>query len=130
MVEPSSGKERGDEFIVHLTACQNRLYAYVFSLLPDRERRRDVLQETNLVLWRKSDQFMAGTDFGAWACKVAYFEVLAERRRLRQGSTLVRRLCCWSNCRTRQFPSSRIWTIEPPHSRNASGGSVHLNVTL
>ena len=38
MVEPSSGKERGDEFIVHLTACQNRLYAYVFSLLPDRER--------------------------------------------------------------------------------------------
>lgn len=81
MVKPSSGHNAGDEFIVRLTDCQNRLYAYILSLLPDPERARDVLQETNVVMWRKADQFTAGTSFDAWACKIAHFEVLAERRR-------------------------------------------------
>ena len=81
MANPTSGHDSGDEFIVRLTDCQNRLYAYILSLLPDSERARDVLQETNVVLWRKVDQFVAGTSFEAWACRIAYFEVLAERRR-------------------------------------------------
>lgn len=81
MVDTSSVQNRGDRFIVELTKCQNRLYAYILSLLPDRERAHDVLQETNLVMWRKADQFEDGTSFHAWACKIAYFEVLAERRR-------------------------------------------------
>lgn len=70
-----------DEFVRNLTACQNRLYVYILALLPNPDRARDVLQETNVVLWRKADQFQPGTSFQAWACKVAYFEVLSERRR-------------------------------------------------
>lgn len=53
------------------------LYAYIRSLLPDSEAVQDVLQETNLVLWRRSEEFEPGTNFVAWACKVAYFQVLA-----------------------------------------------------
>ncbi|MEQ8847422.1 sigma-70 family RNA polymerase sigma factor [Botrimarina sp.] len=70
-----------DEFVRRLTECQNRLYVYILALLPDPDRARDVLQETNVVLWRKADQFEPGTSFQAWACKVAYYEVLTERRR-------------------------------------------------
>ena len=42
------------------------------------------MQETNLVLWQKFDQFQIGTDFRAWACKIARFEVFnhwADERR-------------------------------------------------
>ncbi len=67
--------------MLQLTSCQNRVYAYILSLLPDPERAHDVLQETNLLAWRKADQFKQGTNFCAWACKIAFYEVLAERRR-------------------------------------------------
>lgn len=76
--------ERRDEFIVHLTAAQASLWAYVFSLLPDHVAAQDVLQETNLTLWRKAADFQPGTNFLAWACQVAYFHVLGHRRRLRR----------------------------------------------
>ncbi|MEO0529293.1 MAG: sigma-70 family RNA polymerase sigma factor [Planctomycetota bacterium] len=77
-----------DEFIRQITAFQNRLYVYILALLPDPERARDVLQETNVVLWRKASQFEPGTSFLAWACKVAYYEVLSERRRLGRDKLL------------------------------------------
>ncbi|MCA9013773.1 MAG: RNA polymerase subunit sigma-70, partial [Planctomycetaceae bacterium] len=69
--------EETESFVQLLTAHQSVLYAYIRSLLPDIEAVQDVLQETNLVLWRRSEEFEAGTNFVAWACKVAYFQVLA-----------------------------------------------------
>ena len=56
---------------------QLRLRAFVRSLVPNHASADDVLQETNLVLWRKSDQFTLGTDFAAWACKIAWLQVRA-----------------------------------------------------
>lgn len=75
----ATGKPTND-FIRHITASQNRLYAYILSLLLDLDAAEEVLQRTNLVLWEKAGEFEPGSDFGAWACKVAYFEVLAYRR--------------------------------------------------
>ncbi len=69
-----------DEFVLLVIGAQNRLFAYIYSLLLDRERARDVLQQTNLVLLEKEHQFTPGTNFVAWASKVAFYEVLAERR--------------------------------------------------
>jgi len=34
-----------------------------------------------MVLLRKQGEYVPGTDFGAWACRVAYFEVLALRKK-------------------------------------------------
>ncbi len=58
-------------------ACQDRVYTYTRTLLPNAENARDVLQETNIVLWRKRNEFKPGTDFVAWACKVAYYQALS-----------------------------------------------------
>ncbi|QDT88660.1 sigma-70 family RNA polymerase sigma factor [Gimesia algae] len=69
-----------EQFVQLLTAHQSKLYAYIRSLLPDSQAVQDVLQETNLVLWRRSEEFEAGSNFVAWACKVAYFQVLAYYR--------------------------------------------------
>jgi RNA polymerase sigma-70 factor (ECF subfamily) len=70
------------EFVRLLTVAQGPVYGYVLTLLPDRSRARDLLQETNITLWKKAATFQEGTNFNAWACKVAYFHVLAFRRKM------------------------------------------------
>jgi RNA polymerase sigma-70 factor, ECF subfamily len=65
------------EFVYQLTDWQNRLFGYLVTLLANPHDARDVLQETNLVLWRKVDDFQPGTDFGAWARRCAYYQALA-----------------------------------------------------
>ena len=70
---------------------------YIHALLPDSNRARDVLQETNLVLWRKRDECRDPTAFVPWARRVAKFQVLASlrdhgRERLRFDPELVERL--------------------------------------
>lgn len=65
------------EFVYQLTDWQGRLYGYLMTLLGNPDDARDVLQETNVVLWRKIDEFESIRDFGAWARKCAYFQALA-----------------------------------------------------
>jgi RNA polymerase sigma-70 factor (ECF subfamily) len=72
---------RGDSFVLEMIEAQNRLYAYVLSLVLDRERAKDVVQQTNLVLLEKQSDYQPGTDFFAWVSRVAFYEVLADRRR-------------------------------------------------
>lgn len=82
-------KEATAEFIQLLTTHQSRLYAYAFSLLGNREQAQEVMQETNIILWRKADQFQLGTNFGAWMMKIAYYQVLEHRRKLNRQALFV-----------------------------------------
>lgn len=69
-----------DEFVKLLTSCQSGLYACILSLMPDRIAAQDILQETNLTLWHKADDFEPGTNFMAWASRIARYHVLNFRR--------------------------------------------------
>ena len=77
------------EFIQLLTKNQSRLFAYVLSLLGNRQQAEDVMQETNMILWRKQDQFKLGTNFGAWMLKVAYYQVMDHRRKQNKQALFV-----------------------------------------
>ena len=68
-----------DEFVTLLTGAQRRIWAFVCTLVVDRADVEDVIQETNLALWKMADQFEPGTDFVAWACRIAHFRVLRQR---------------------------------------------------
>jgi RNA polymerase sigma-70 factor (ECF subfamily) len=81
--------ETSAEFIQLLTSNQSRLFAYTLSMLGDRQQAQDVMQETNMILWRKADQFRLGTNFGAWMLKVAYLQVVAHRRKLNRQAMFV-----------------------------------------
>ena len=92
-----SHTESNSRFSDQLVGIQKGLYAYILTLLPWPEEANDVLQQTNLVLWRDADRFQPGTDFRAWAYRVAYFQVLAQRRKvqrdhLRFDDTLIKNL--------------------------------------
>ena len=71
-----------EEFVRLLTEAQGPVYVYLLTLIPDRSRARDLLQETNITLWKKAATFEEGTNFNAWACKIAYFHVLSFRRKM------------------------------------------------
>jgi RNA polymerase sigma-70 factor (ECF subfamily) len=64
-----------------LATCQRRVFLYALGLLHNAADAEEVLQETNLVLWRKFDEFKPGTDFDRWACRVAHYEVLKFREK-------------------------------------------------
>lgn len=76
-MDPSNAPE---SFVRQLTANQTRLYGYVYSLLGDHSRASDVVQETNLVLWRKLDEYDSRKPFLPWAFAIARFQVLAHLR--------------------------------------------------
>ena len=65
------------------------MLAYVHSLLPGNASVNDVLQRTNLVLWKKRDTFKAGTNFRAWAFSIARWEVRAFLKESKRKAWLV-----------------------------------------
>jgi RNA polymerase sigma-70 factor, ECF subfamily len=73
--------ERVEEFVGLLGQYQRRLFLHVLSLVPGFNDAEEVMQETNLVLWREFHQFQSGTNFLAWACRVAFHQVLAWRKK-------------------------------------------------
>lgn len=50
-------------------------------MIPNRTDADDVMQETNVILLRKFSDFQLGSNFRAWACKIARYEVLKYRER-------------------------------------------------
>ena len=123
------GKDtKQEEFIRQLTDGQSSLWAYVFSLLPDHAAAQDVLQQTNLTLWRKADDFQPGSSYFAWASKAAYFHVLTYRRGMRRdrlvfSDEVFAYLAERQAERLADAPSERVTALRgcldklPPHSR-------------
>ena len=72
--------EKTEFFVQQIAEHQNRLFGYIYSMLGDHARASDVVQETNLVLWRKKDEFRSGKPFLPWALAIARFQVLAHVR--------------------------------------------------
>ncbi len=64
-----------DDFVRLTAKHQRSIYWYILALLPHLHDADEVFQETNIVLWRKFEQFELGTNFLAWACRVARWEV-------------------------------------------------------
>jgi RNA polymerase sigma-70 factor (ECF subfamily) len=80
---PQNLQKTGD-FVQLMIGCQSRLYAFIMSLVCDPDQAADVLQQTNLVMWEKSDQFTPGTNFSAWAYQIARYQVMAQRQKRRR----------------------------------------------
>jgi RNA polymerase sigma-70 factor (ECF subfamily) len=71
----------GPEFVQEFTKHQRRLYLYILAQVGRPTDAEEILQETNLVVWRKADRFTPGTSFFAWSSRIATFEVMKHRER-------------------------------------------------
>ncbi len=74
--------------IRQISLHQAPLLAYILALHPNRSDAQDILQETNVVLWQKIGEFREGTNFKAWAFRVAYLQTLAHFKRHKRGNWL------------------------------------------
>ncbi len=73
------------EFISDVTRSQRVLHAFILSMVRDAADADDVLQETNIVLWRKAAEFDPQREFLPWAMRVAQFQALAHLKKNRRG---------------------------------------------
>ena len=69
-------KESYQQFIKLYLANERRIYGYVRALIANWSDVNDIIQETASVMWSKFDEFNEGTNFSAWALKIAHFQVL------------------------------------------------------
>ena len=73
--------DRNTEFVRLLKRHDRRLAAYIFSMVPDWNDAEDLVQDTCVRLWEQFDEYRPDEDFGAWACTIARYLVLAYRKR-------------------------------------------------
>lgn len=72
------------EYVTLIAGHQSMLRAFVASLLPGAPGVDDVVQETNVILWKKRETFELGTNFRAWALRIARLQVMTHVRQIRQ----------------------------------------------
>ncbi len=72
---------RSEELVTRIAASQKPLFAYIRTLLGPTSEVDDVVQEVNLVLWRRGHEFDGRGHFLTWACHIAYLQVLAHWKR-------------------------------------------------
>jgi RNA polymerase sigma-70 factor (ECF subfamily) len=80
---PEGGGHGGlsEQFVAWIAGAQRPLYAYIRSLVGPWGEAEDILQEVNLVLCRKAEEYDGRGQFLTWACRIAYLQVLANLKR-------------------------------------------------
>ena len=73
-----------DRFVERLTQNQIRLCSFIYALVLDWGDAEEILQETNVQLWEKRNDYDPERPFLPWARSIARFQVLAQRSRRRR----------------------------------------------
>ncbi len=79
--DPQPASDPAEAHVQFIAQAQRRLFAFILALVRRAADAEDVLQETNLVLWRKRESYRPGTDFHAWAFEIARLQALAHHAR-------------------------------------------------
>jgi RNA polymerase sigma-70 factor (ECF subfamily) len=77
----TSFQQPSEEFVQLFTRTQRRLYLTILAQVPRPDDAEEILQNANVIIWSKYHQFEAGTNFFAWAARIATYEVLKYRQK-------------------------------------------------
>jgi RNA polymerase sigma-70 factor, ECF subfamily len=85
-----SAREAEDRkrLVALMTRHQRQIFAYIYTLVPDRHDAEDLLQETSVVICEKFDEFTPGTDFVAWACQIAWWRIRYSRQKFARAKVV------------------------------------------
>src|SRR5205085_9397094 len=87
-VQPHDETDSRKRLMMLMTRHQRQIFAYIYTLVPDRHDAEDLLQETSLVICEKFDEFTPGTDFVAWACQIAWWRVRYSRQKFARSKVI------------------------------------------
>jgi RNA polymerase sigma-70 factor, ECF subfamily len=82
-----SDSKRYQEFADLIEQSSSRVLSYLHALLLNWTDVEDVFQETCLVLWQKFDEFTPGTNFLAWALRIAQHKAMNFRQKKSRYAT-------------------------------------------
>jgi len=85
---PSDETETRKRLMTLMTRHQRQILGYICALVPNRADADDLLQETSLVICEKFDDFVAGTDFVAWACQIAWWRIRYSRQKFARSKVI------------------------------------------
>jgi RNA polymerase sigma-70 factor (ECF subfamily) len=80
-LEDSDRANLSEQFVTWIAGSQRPLYAYIRSLVRPWAEAEDILQEVNVLLCQKAREYDGRGQFLTWACRIAYFQVLAHLKR-------------------------------------------------
>ena len=72
-----------------LAGHQSALLAFICAQLPGDSNVDDILQRTNLVIWKKRKDFEMGSSFKSWSFSIAHWEVRAHLKEKKRKGWLV-----------------------------------------
>ena len=76
--------DKTEQFVRLQTESQQRIFSFIRTLIYHWSDAEEILQETNITLWRKREEFDLSTDFVRWANQIAYYKVLNFRKKNKQ----------------------------------------------
>src|SRR4029078_11610099 len=77
-----------EEFARLFSRNARRIYGFIMTLVFNHHDAEEVFQNTNVILWNKFAEFEPGSNFFAWASRIAYFEVLSLMKQKRRSHTV------------------------------------------
>jgi RNA polymerase sigma-70 factor, ECF subfamily len=76
-----------EEFARLFSRNARRIYGFIMTLVFNHHDAEEVFQNTNVVMWNKFADFQPGSNFFAWASRIAYYEVLSLMKQQRRSRT-------------------------------------------
>lgn len=80
-MDHSAESAPSEDFVQLFTRAQRPLYLFILAQVGNVLAAEEILQETNLVIWSKMDQFQPNTNFLGWSRQIATYEILKHRQR-------------------------------------------------
>ena len=72
----SENNQKSDDFFKLFMKNQKVVYAYILSMVHNCSDADDIMQETMTLMWERFGEFTPGTNFGAWATRIARYKIL------------------------------------------------------
>ena len=108
--------KKNDQFLELLAQHEAQIFGFLYALVGHRQDAEDLMQQTTMAMWKHFDQFELGTNFSAWACRIAKNRALnffQSRDRRRVFTTEVIELL------------ERTEAARPPEERLARRSALH-----
>ena len=86
-MDATNDTARHDEFLKLFSLHSRRVYEFISTLVLRSADADEVFQNTCVVLWKKFDSYDPDGSFYAWACRIAYLEIMHLRRTNRRLHT-------------------------------------------
>lgn len=85
---PPNSDAMTEAYLRLLTQHDRWLAAYVYSLVPRAADADDILQEVKVTMWKHFGSFEQGSNFRAWARKIATNQILNYRRSVQRHPSM------------------------------------------